>query len=193
MPADTERFSWTTGGGGAVVVARLTPQKRVHLAIEAVAALAAAGHELPLTIIGDGPERASLERLVARLGIVPFVHFAGTVAPVDVPFHLAGADIMIFPAQGEGFGLAAAEALMAGIPVIACWDGGGVLDVVPETGAGRLVLPSGEAIGNAVLELLNDPDRMAVGRLVGESWRARLAPNHVAELCEGWYREALGG
>jgi hypothetical protein len=64
---------------------------------------------------------------------------------------------------------------------------------VPETGAGRLVLPSGEAIGNAVLELLNDPDRMAVGRLVGESWRARLAPNHVAELCEGWYREALGG
>jgi glycosyltransferase involved in cell wall biosynthesis len=158
-----------------------------------VAALAAAGHELPLTIIGDGPERAGLERLVARLGIVPFVHFAGSVAPADVPFHLAGADIMIFPAQGEGFGLAAAEALMAGIPVIACWDGGGVLDVVPSTGAGRLVLPSGEAIGDAVLELLNDPDRMAVGRLVGESWRARLAPDHVAELCEGWYREALGG
>jgi hypothetical protein len=55
------------------------------------------------------------------------------------------------------------------------------------------VLPSGEAIGDAVLELLNDPDRLAVGRLVGESWRARLAPDHVAELCEGWYREALGG
>ena len=193
MPADPEQFGWTTGGGGAVVLARLTPQKRVHLAIEAVAALAAAGHELPLTIIGDGPERVALERLVSRLGIVPFVHFAGAVAPADVPFHLAGADLMIFPAQGEGFGLAAAEALMAGIPVVACWDGGGVLDVVPATGAGRLVLPSGEAIGDAVLELLNDPDRMAVGRLVGESWRARLAPDHVAEICEGWYREALGG
>ena len=193
MPADAEQFGWTTGGGGAVVLARLTSQKRVHLAIEAVAALAAAGHELPLTIIGDGPERVALERQVSRLGIVPFVHFAGAVAPADVPFHLAGADVMIFPAQGEGFGLAAAEALMAGIPVVACWDGGGVLDIVPSTGAGRLVLPAGEAIGDAVLELLNDPDRMAVGRLVGESWRARLSPDHVAELCEGWYREALGG
>ena len=71
MPADTERFSWTTGGGGAVVLARLTPQKRVHLAIEAVAALAAAGHELPLTIIGDGPERAGLERLVAGSASCP--------------------------------------------------------------------------------------------------------------------------
>jgi glycosyltransferase involved in cell wall biosynthesis len=193
MPADSERFTWTTGGGGAVVVARLTAQTRVHLAVEAVAALAAAGHELPLTIVGDGPERVALERQVTRLGIGPFVHFAGAVAPAHVPFHLAGADVMIFPAQGEGFGLAAAEALMGGIPVVACWDGGGVLDIVPSTGAGRLVLPSGEAIGDAVLELLNDPERLAIGRLVGESWRARLAPDHVAELCEGWYREALGG
>ncbi len=192
MPVDAERFTWTTGGGGAVVLARLTAQKRVHLAIETVAVLAAAGHELPLTIIGDGPERAALERLATKLGIVPFVHFAGLVAPADVPFHLAGADVMIFPAQGEGFGLAAAEALMAGIPVVACWDGGGVLDVVPPSGAGRLVLPAAEAIGEAVLEILNDPDRLAVGRLVGESWRARLAPDHVAEICQGWYREALG-
>ena len=33
---------------------------------------------------------------------------------------------------------------------------------------------------------------MALARLVGEAWRARLSPEHVAELCEGWYREALG-
>jgi hypothetical protein len=30
-----------------------------------------------------------------------------------------------------------------------------------------------------------------MARLVGESWRARLAPDHVAEVCHGWYREAL--
>ena len=99
---------------------------------------------------------------------------------------------MLFPAQGEGFGLAAAEALMAGVPVVACWDGGGLLDVVPETGAGRLTLPSAEALSDATLDLLQDPDRLALARLVGESWRARLSPEHVAELCEGWYREALG-
>jgi glycosyltransferase involved in cell wall biosynthesis len=100
--------------------------------------------------------------------------------------------VMIFPAQGEGFGLAAAEALIAGVPVVACWDGGGVLDVVPQSGAGRLTLPSPEAIGDAVLGVLLEPDRLAVARLVGESWRSRLSPDHVAEVCEGWYREALG-
>ncbi len=193
MPVDTDDYPWTTGGGGALVVARLTPQKRVSLAIETVAFLASCGHELPLTVVGDGPERAALERQVERLGIGPFIRFVGSVPSAEVRTHLARADVMIFPAQGEGFGLAAAEALMAGVPVVACWDGGGVLDVVPESGAGRLSLPAPEAVGDAVLGLLSDPDRMPIARLVGESWRARLAPDHVAELCEGWYREALGG
>lgn len=192
MPVDTSGYSWSTGGGGAVVVARLSQQKRVDLAIETIAFLASCGHDLPLTIVGDGPERGALERLVGRLGISPFVHFAGAVAPTEVAGFLAHADVMLFPAQGEGFGLAAAEALMAGVPVVACWDGGGVLDVVPESGAGRLTLPAPEAMSDAILDLLNDADHRALTRLVGESWRARLAPDHVAEICEGWYREALG-
>jgi glycosyltransferase involved in cell wall biosynthesis len=192
MPVDTEGYAWSVGGGGAVVVARLVPQKRVDLAIETVGFLASCGHDLPLTVIGDGPERAALERQVERLGIAPFVHFAGTVPPAGIATFLAHADVMLFPAQGEGFGLAAAEALMAGVPVVACWDGGGVLDVVPEGGAGRLTLPSPEAMSDAVLDLLHDPAHREVTRLVGESWRARLAPDHVAEICEGWYREALG-
>jgi glycosyltransferase involved in cell wall biosynthesis len=192
MPVDSGEYAWTTGGGGAIVIARLTPQKRVNLAIETVAFLASCGHELPLTIAGDGPERGPLERLAERLGVASFVHFAGAVKPSEVPTLLSQADVMIFPAQGEGFGLAAAEALIAGVPVVACWDGGGVLDIVPQTGAGRLTLPSPEAIGDAVLGLLLEPDRLAVARLIGESWRSRLSPEHVAEICEGWYREALG-
>jgi glycosyltransferase involved in cell wall biosynthesis len=192
MPVDTETWPWTTGGGGTIVVSRLTAQKRISLAIETTAFLASCGHDLPLTVVGDGPEREALERQVERLGIAPFVRFAGSVAPNEVIGYLGRADVMIFPARGEGFGLAAAEALMAGVPVVACWDGGGLLDVVPETGAGRLTLPSAEALSDATLDLLQDPDRMALARLVGESWRARLSPEHVAELCEGWYREALG-
>jgi glycosyltransferase involved in cell wall biosynthesis len=192
MPVDTTNHPWSVGGGGAVVIARLVPQKRVALAIETVAFLASCGHEMPLTVVGDGPERGALERLVEKLGIRPFVRFTGAVASVEIPSYLSQADLMIFPAQGEGFGLVAAEALMAGVPVVACWDGGGLLDVVPETGPGRLTLPSAEALSDATLDLLQDPDRMALARLVGESWRARLSPEHVAELCEGWYREALG-
>jgi glycosyltransferase involved in cell wall biosynthesis len=192
MPVDSRDRPWTTGGGGAVVVSRLTPQKRVSLAIDALAVLTSCGHDLPLTIVGDGPERPALERQVERLGIAPFVTFAGAVPPPEVNGFLAKADVMIFPAQGEGFGLAPAEALMCGVPVVACWDGGGVLDVVPESGAGRLTLPSPDSMADTTLDLLGDPDRLAIARLVGESWRARLDPDHVAGVCEGWYREALG-
>jgi len=192
MPVDAARWPWTTGGGGAVVVARLSAQKRIDLAIETTAFLASCGHDLPLTIVGDGPERPALEGLAARLGVTPFVRFTGAVPPDEVVRILGRADVMLFPAQGEGFGLAAAEALMLGVPVVACWDGGGLLDVVPEKGAGRLTLPSAEALSDATLDLLQDSDRLALARLVGESWRARLAPDHVAELCESWYHEALG-
>ncbi len=193
MPADSRNRPWSVGGGGAIVVSRLSPQKRVSLAIETVAFLASCGHEMPLTVVGDGPERAALERLVEKLGITSFVRFTGAVPSEEVPNYLARADLMLFPAQGEGFGLVAAEALMAGVPVVACWDGGGVLDVVPPSGAGRLTLPAPEAMGDAILGLLLEPDHRDMARLVGESWRARLAPDHVAEICEGWYREALGG
>jgi glycosyltransferase involved in cell wall biosynthesis len=193
MPVDSRNRVWSAGGGGAIVVSRLTAQKRVSLAIETVAFLASCGHEMPLTIVGDGPERAALERLVAKLGITSFVRFTGAVPLEEVPNYLGRADLMIFPAQGEGFGLVAAEALMAGVPVVACWDGGGVLDVVPPNGAGRLTLPAPEAMGDAILGLLLEPDHRDMARLVGESWRARLAPDQVAEICEAWYREALGG
>ncbi|HUR93403.1 MAG TPA: glycosyltransferase family 4 protein [Gemmatimonadales bacterium] len=193
MPVDSANWPWTTGGGGTVVVARLTAQKRIHLAIDTTAFLASCGHDLPLTIVGDGPERPMLERQVERLGIGPFVRFAGAVPPSEVASFLARADLLLAPAAGEGFGLAAAEALMAGVPVVACWDGGGLLDVVPESGAGRLTLPSAEALSDATLDLLQDPERLALARLVGESWRSRLSPDYVAEVCEGWYREALDG
>ena len=193
MPVDSSNRPWSVGGGGAIVISRLSAQKRVSLAIETVAFLASCGHEMPLTIVGDGPERAALERLTERLGITSFVRFTGAVPSQEVPNYLGRADLMIFPAQGEGFGLVAAEALMAGVPVVACWDGGGVLDVVPANGAGRLTLPAPEAMGDAILGLLLEPDHRDMARLVGESWRARLTPDHVAEICEGWYREALGG
>lgn len=192
MPVDASGFRWSEGGGGAITIARLTPQKRVHLALEAIACLGGLGCELPLTVVGDGPERPALEALARRLGVAGRVRFEGAVAPDEIPELLARADLMLFPARAEGFGLVAAEALMAGVPVVACWDGGGVLDVVPERGAGRLVLPAGEAIADAALDILHDRNRLAAARAEGEAWRRRLAPDQVAAVCERWYREALG-
>ncbi len=192
MPVDTAGWPWTQGDGGAITIARLVPQKRVHLAIEAIAALRDLGHPMGLTVVGDGPERGALESLARRRSVADLVHFAGTVSAEQIPAALARAEIMLLPAQAEGFGLAAAEALMAGVPVVGCWDGGGLLDVIPERGPGRLTLPFADAIADAALGLLSDPERFSIARSAGEVWRARLAPEHVAEVCEGWYREARG-
>ena len=193
MPVETAGYGWSEGGGGIVVVARLSTQKRVGLAIRAVASLHALGVPVALTIAGDGPERAALESLAAEQGIGGHVRFLGAVAPAEVSALLQTADLMLFTAQGEGFGLSAAEALMSGVPVVACWDGGGVLDVVPDGGAGRRVLPAVDAVADAALDLLGDPARHQLAREHGSWWRDRLNPDNVAQVCEGWYREALGG
>ncbi len=193
MPADTRGHPWTRGGGGLVVISRLVASKRVELAVETAAVLASCGHDLPLTIVGDGPERASLEQRAARLGVAALVRFAGAMSPSEARAYLERADIMLFTARGDGTALPAIEALVSGVSVVACWDSGAAVDIVPESGPGRLTLPAPEALADSVLELHGDPDRLTMGRLVGESWRARLAPDHVAELCEGWYRNALAG
>ncbi|HET7520037.1 MAG TPA: glycosyltransferase family 4 protein [Candidatus Limnocylindria bacterium] len=192
MPADTSRYGWSEGGDGAIVVARLTAQKRVDLAIRAIGVLATLGARLPLTVVGDGPERPALEQLATELGVSADVRFVGALATTEIPAILRRADLMYFPAVGEGFGLAAAEALMSGVPVVACWDGGGVLDIVPETGAGRRVIPSADALADATLDLLADDQRVYKARELGQAWRAKLRPENVAATVEQWYREALG-
>jgi glycosyltransferase involved in cell wall biosynthesis len=105
--------------------------------------------------------------------------------------HLARADLLLHCTRGDETPTSVLDALVAGVPVVACWDGGAVVEVVPESGAGRLSIPSADALAENVLNLLADPDRLALTRLVGEAWRARLAPDHVAQWCEGWYRHAL--
>ncbi len=189
MPVDVGRHgSAGRGGGGMVTVARLTRQKRIALALRALAI----APDLPaLTIIGAGPERERLEALARELGAERRVSFLGAVPPGEVVALLQRADLALFPAIGEGFGLAAAEALMAGVPVVACQDGGGVLDVVPATGAGRRVPPTPEAIARAARELLADPAARTAATREGERWRERLRPARVAEVCESWYRQAL--
>lgn len=189
MPIDLAAFGAEgAGGGGLVTVARLTRQKRLDLALRALATEGAP--RLPLTIVGDGPERGALEALVQDLRLGSRVTFTGALPPADVARVLARADLALFPARNEGFGLAAVEALLAGVPVVACEDGGGVLSVVPDSGPGRVVEPTPGTIARAAAELLADPAARRLARAAGEAWRERLSPARVAEACEGWYREA---
>ena len=194
MPAATERYGrWSEGGTGWIVVARLTRQKRIDLVLDAVALLRREGHTMPLTLVGDGPERGALQARARELGLDDAVRFDGSQPPAVVAERLQSADLAIFAAEREGYGLAAAEALMAGVPVVACTDGGGVLEVVPATGAGRHASPDAASLASAIRALAGDPAARAAARALGATLRQALSPAHVAEVCEGWYREALRG
>jgi glycosyltransferase involved in cell wall biosynthesis len=193
LPIESRGHPWTRGGDGMVMIGRLDRSRRVDLALETAAVLASWGHHLPLTIIGDGPCRSDLHRQAEQQGIGELVRFRGPMPEDQARSHLARADVMLLTAQGETSLVTALEAFVAGVPVVACWDGGALVDVVPESGAGRLSLPSAEALAHSVLSVRADRDRLAIGRLVGEAWRARLAPDNVAQVCEGWYRAALAG
>ena len=189
MPVE-DRGVRSTGGGGLVFVGRLTEQKRVALALEAHAAMLATRPELCLTIVGDGPARAELESRVGALGSGDRVRFLGQLPPAAAAEALGRADLFLFPAEQEGLGLAAVEALMAGVPVVACRDGGGIGDIMEEPGAGLLVEPTAAAFAGAADRLMADPDSRAAAAQAGASWRQRLTPTAVAERCEAWYRAA---
>ncbi|MGH7592849.1 MAG: glycosyltransferase, partial [Gemmatimonadales bacterium] len=111
--------------------------------------------------------------------------------PANVPEVFRTAACCLMPARDEGFGLAAAEALMQGVPVVACLDGGGLADIVPPGGAGRMVAAAAGAIAAALLEVLDDPAARDAARVEGLRWRRRLSPTFVAEQCLAWYDRAL--
>jgi glycosyltransferase involved in cell wall biosynthesis len=191
MPVASTERPWSSGGGGAYVIARLVPQKRIELAVAAIGELAKTGEPLALTIVGSGPELARLEALATALPAPAKVHFTGQLGQDEVAQRLSTADVMLFPAVREGLGLSAIEALMAGVPVIACRDGGGVVSALGKHGGGVIAEPNPHALATALRNLAAN-DQKDAARSAGARWREELAPARVAERFEGWYREALG-
>ena len=85
-----------------------------------------------LLLVGDGPERSSLERLARDLGVAGRVIFAGYQA--DPAPYLAAMNLFVLPSRSEGLSVALLEAMAAGVPVL-----------VTEVGANREVIADGEA------------------------------------------------
>lgn len=125
-PVDTQRFLLPTPYSplptpprrGFVITGRQTPYKRVDLAVATCTRL-----NLPLTVIGNGPEHAKLVKMAGNT-----IQFITNATDQDVAHHLASAEAFIFP-NLDDFGIAPVEALAAGTPVLA-YKAGGALDYV---------------------------------------------------------------
>ncbi len=192
MPVDVARFNrLSQGGGGIVSVGRLTKQKNLGVVLRALAELKRDGIDVPLRLIGDGPERENLQARAKRLNLLDRVEFAGAVEPDEVARAVGDADVSVFAATQEGFGLAAAESLMLGVPVVALESGGGVKDVVPQSGAGRL-LPDGDpkAMAGAIAGFLKDDTGRHLAAERGRTLKRELEPGAVAAVFESLYEDA---
>jgi glycosyltransferase involved in cell wall biosynthesis len=110
-----------------------------------------------LEVIGDGPARAEIEAALAPLG--RRVHYAGALDEDHIAARLAAADLFVWPAINEAFGMALLEAQASELPVVA-GDSGGVSAVVADGKTGLLV-PPGDATAFAVATgaLIADPAR----------------------------------
>jgi glycosyltransferase involved in cell wall biosynthesis len=144
-------------------VGRLAPEKNVDTLVEAVG-------DLNLVLAGDGP-------LSAR-----FPNALGAVPHAEVERLLERASVVVAPCEREGFGIAAAEALAFGRPVVAA-AGGALLELVDDEETGLLVPPrDAQALRGAVERLLSDRElRERLGREAHARARGRFGWDAVID------------
>jgi glycosyltransferase involved in cell wall biosynthesis len=132
---------------GLLTVGSIVPRKGYDVLAEALATLI----DLPwhLTIVGEDRDEGTAARLkadIARFGLGPRVTLAGAVTAERLTEFYLASDLFVLPSRYEGFGMAYAEAIAHGLPVIGT-TAGAIPDTVP-TAAGVLV-PPGDAVALA--------------------------------------------
>ncbi len=172
-------------------VGRLWPQKRTKELVMAISQLNCVRDDIHLLVIGDGPQRAALERYRRLMNVEERVHFLGVRH--DVSRFLPHFDCFWLASGYEGQSNALMEAMAAGIPVVAT--------DIPEN---RELVVSGEsgflepldvrsAFGRRTLAILEDTD---LGRRIGDAARERMlhqfSIEQMVERYTAMYREVLG-
>lgn len=147
-----------------------------------------------LTVVGDGPARPRIEPLYDPSR----TSFRGALPPESMPQVLAEADLFVWPAVNEAFGMALLEAQAAGLPAVVGAAGGvtGGIAGILRHGETGLLPPAGDeaAFAAAVAALLDDP---AQRRTMGEAARANILARHdiaaAAAILDRTLRQVVAG
>ena len=167
---------------------RFKPEKGQSLLLDALARLKARGLTPGVLFAGDGPLEDGMRRRARSLHLDSQCDFLGPVAPSDVLALMTAADVVVVPSSHEGFGLAIAEAMALGRPVVATAVGG-VPEVVVGEESGLLARPGdAQSLAYQLARILTDHSlRQTLAE--GASSRAKLwSIDRVADCHEEFYR-----
>ncbi|MBI4421511.1 MAG: glycosyltransferase family 4 protein [Gemmatimonadetes bacterium] len=162
-------------------VAHMYPRKNLAALIRATALLARDVPNVRVRLVGDGPQRGTLERLSRVLGLEGTITFLGHVPFATLAAEYAACTLFCLPTLQEGFGLVFAEAMAAGKPVVAL-AASSTPELVTDGEHGYLVPPGDDAaLAAALHRLLTDP---GAAERMGRAGRARvgaLSLDHMAQ------------
>ena len=201
IPLGVDAPAWTIpqarpeGPMRLLYLSRLHPVKGLPLLFEAIAALRRGGIAATLTVAGTGQpsyERA-LASIVASLRLEDVVRFVGHVEGAAKEELFRHADVFALTSFQESFGLAVAEAMSYGLPVLVT-DRVGIEKEVRAAGAGIVVSPDVAQIREALAALARDPVRRAeMGRKGSRLVRDRFSWENTARQLLSLYEEILAG
>lgn len=167
---------------------RMAGEKGLAQLVDAFGRLLAAGRDVRLVLIGDGPARPRLEQALAGLPADRIDDY-GYVG--DRPTYMSllrSAHLFVHPSAAEGVPKVLVEAMAAGVPIVAS-DAGAVAGVVAHGDRGRLVAAGDvDALTDALAALLDDPAERDRLRQRGLNWAADHTAEAQAERLVSWLR-----
>ena len=175
-----------------ICVGRLVAAKGQRVLIEAVAKLAAQGRRIRLRLVGDGPDRASLEQAVRDLNATASIVFEGAVNQDRIRNLYREAHVFALASFAEGIPVVLMEAMAMEIPCVTTWITG-IPELIRDGVDGLLVGPSDETgLAEAIARLMDDT---GLRKRVGAAGRSRVIEKYHlrknVELLAGVFREYL--
>jgi glycosyltransferase involved in cell wall biosynthesis len=194
VPERRRELRASMGGDEALLigmVARLSVEKEHEVALEAMRTIRAHHPRARLVLVGDGPRRAELEAMAARLGVGDAVRFLGQRS--DAWDVIEAMDLVVHPGAHEAFGIVYVEAMALERAVVTV-DGAAAPEIIDDGQTGAIVPPRDPAaLAAAVAALLDNPSR---ARAMGQEARRRVVERYtypkVMQTYERAYTNWLG-
>jgi len=170
-----------------IYVGRLGAEKNLPLLLTAMKHVSEQNPDISLLLVGDGPEKQPLKKLVKDLDLEEKVHFGNEVPHQNTPDYYRSADIFVMPSANETFGFTIVEAMACGLPVVAV-DRPGVRDNIEPEITGLLANDDPVDYAAQILKLASSPImRKSMGeraRVEAEKFSLETSAQSVLQIFE---------